>query len=71
MLYFLSQRVDRIRRAVNPDAGVILAHHTEIGQKQFEEDPFKRFGAGSLRGYYSTRMLLFRPDESHDPPVDL
>ena len=66
MLYFLSQRVDRIRQAVNPDAGVILAHHTrKLGKKQFEEDPFQALaGAGSLRGYYSTGMLLFRPDES-------
>ncbi len=66
MLYFLSQRVERLRHAVNPDAGVILAHHTrKLGKKQFEEDPFQALaGAGSLRGYYSTGMLLYRPDES-------
>ena len=65
MLFFLSQRVERIRQAVNPDAGVILAHHTKkLGKKQFEEDPFQALaGASSLRGYYSTGMLLFRPDE--------
>jgi hypothetical protein len=66
MLYFLSQRVERIRQAVNPDAGVILAHHTKkLGKRQFEEDPFQALaGAGSLRGYYSSGMLLFRPDEA-------
>ncbi|MGU5727550.1 AAA family ATPase [Aeromonas jandaei] len=66
MLFFLSQRVERIRQAVNPDAGIILAHHTrKLGKKQFEEDPFQALaGAGSLRGYYSTGMLLFRPDET-------
>jgi len=66
MLFFLSQRVERIRQAINPDAGVILAHHTKkLGKKQFEEDPFQALaGAGSLRGYYSTGMLLFRPDET-------
>lgn len=66
MLYFLSQRVERLRQAVNPDAGVILAHHTKkLGKRQFEEDPFQALaGAGSLRGYYSSGMLLFRPDES-------
>ncbi len=66
MLFFLSQRVERIRQAVNPEAGVILAHHTKkLGKKQFEEDPFQALaGAGSLRGYYSTGMLLFRPDET-------
>lgn len=66
MLFFLSQRVDRLRRAVNPDAGVILAHHTrKLAKRQFEEDPFQALaGAGSLRGYYSTGMLLYRPDEA-------
>ena len=51
---------------MNPDAGVILAHHTKkLSKKQFEEDPFQALaGAGSLRGYYSTGMLLFRPDET-------
>ncbi|WP_054075464.1 AAA family ATPase [Comamonas testosteroni] len=66
MLFFLSQRVEQIRQAVNPDAGVILAHHTKkLGKKQFEEDPFQALaGAGSLRGYYSSGMLLYRPDEA-------
>jgi hypothetical protein len=69
MLFFLSQRVEQIRQAVNPDAGVILVHHTKkLAKKQFEEDPFQALaGAGSLRGYYSTGMLLFRPDETRTP----
>ncbi len=67
MLFFLSQRVERIRQAVNPDAGIILAHHTKkLGKKQFEEDPFQALaGASSLRGYYSSGMVLYRPDETH------
>ena len=67
MLFFLSQRIERLRDAVNPHAGIILVHHTrKLGKRQFEEDPFQALaGAGSLRGYYSTGMLLFRPDESH------
>jgi hypothetical protein len=66
MLYFLSQRVERLRQEVNPDAGVILVHHTrKLAKKQFEEDPFQALaGAGSLRGYYSSGMILYRPDES-------
>jgi putative DNA primase/helicase len=66
MLYFLSQRVERIRDAVNPDCGIILAHHTKkLGKKQFEEDPFQALaGAGSLRGYYSSGIMLYRADES-------
>lgn len=66
MLYFLQQRIERILYTVNPNAGVILVHHTKkMGKKQFEEDPFQAFaGAGSLRGFYSTGLLLHRPDES-------
>jgi hypothetical protein len=69
MPFFLSQRVERLRDAVNPDAGIFLAHHTrKLGKKQFEEDPFQALaGAGSLRGYYSTGVMLHRPDESRTP----
>ena len=54
MLFFLSQRVERLRDAVNPDAGIVLVHHTKkLGKRQFEEDPFQALsGASSLRGYY-------------------
>jgi putative DNA primase/helicase len=66
MLYFLQQRIERILNAVNPKGGVILVHHTrKMGKKQFEEDPFQAFaGAGSLRGFYSSGLVLHRPDES-------
>jgi putative DNA primase/helicase len=69
MLFFLSQRVERLRDAVNPDAGIVLVHHTKkLGKRQFEEDPFQALsGASSLRGYYSTGMLLFRSDETQTP----
>lgn len=69
MLYFLSQRVEPLRQALNPDAGLLLVHHTrKLAKKQFEEDPFQALaGAGSLRGYYTTGMLLFRPDETRTP----
>lgn len=67
MLYFLSQRVERLRQAVNPEAGVVLVHHTrKLAKKQFEEDPFQALaGAGSLRGYYSSGVMLYRPDEAY------
>jgi len=65
MLFFLRERVEQLRDAVNPEAGIILAHHTKkISKKQVEEDPFLALsGAGSLRGYYTTGMLLYRQDE--------
>lgn len=66
MLFFLRERVEKLRDAINPSAGIILVHHTKkINKKQVEEDPFLALsGAGSLRGYYTTGMLLFRPDEN-------
>lgn len=66
MLFFLRERVEQLRDAVNPLAGIILAHHTKkISKKQVEEEPFLALsGAGSLRGYYTTGMLLYRPDEA-------
>ncbi len=65
MLTFLQDRVERLRFLVNPDLGIILAHHTKkISKKMLEDDPFQGLsGAGSLRSFYSTGMILFRPDE--------
>ncbi len=67
MLFFLQQRIGHILYAINPNAGVILVHHTKkMGKRQFEEDPFQAFaGAGSLRGFYSSGFMLNRPDESN------
>ena len=66
MLFFLRERVEQLREMVNPDAGVILCHHTrKITKKQLMEDPFQALsGAGSLRGYYSAGIIMHRPDES-------
>jgi putative DNA primase/helicase len=65
MLSFLQDRVEKLRFLVNSDVGVILAHHTKkISKKMLEDDPFQGLsGAGSLRSFYSTGMILFRPDE--------
>lgn len=64
MLFFLQKRIELLRDQVNPDAGIILVHHTrKITRMQFEEDPFQAFsGASSLRGYYSAGILLYKPD---------
>ena len=65
MLYFLQNRVEVLRDAINPDAGIILVHHTKKLSKQgVKEDPFQAIsGASSLRGYYTSGMVMFRPDE--------
>ncbi len=71
MLYFLKQRVEKLRDSVNPNAGIILVHHTKkLAKRQLIEDPFLAFsGASSLRGYYTTGMLLYRPEEAQSPRV--
>ncbi|MTI15125.1 AAA family ATPase [Sansalvadorimonas verongulae] len=65
MMFFLRDRLEKLRRTVAPDAGMILVHHTRKLSKQLVEDePFQAFsGANALRSYYTAGMLLFRPHE--------
>ncbi len=65
MLFFLQSRVEALRDQVAPDAGVILAHHTKkLSKQQVKDDPFLSLsGASALRGFYTSGMILFRPDE--------
>ncbi|MBF0311667.1 MAG: AAA family ATPase [Magnetococcales bacterium] len=65
MLFFLQERLERVREEVNPETGMILCHHTsKIDKKQLKEDPFRFLsGAGSLRGFYTSGLLMHRPDE--------
>lgn len=65
MMFFLHERVERLRDLVNPEAGIIIVHHTrKQGKKQFEEDPLQAIsGASALRGFYDSGLILFRPDE--------
>ncbi len=69
MLFFLQQRLDVLRDAVNPEAGLILAHHTRKMRKQeLLADPFQALsGASSLRSYYTTGVMLFKEDEQLSP----
>ncbi|WLS08477.1 AAA family ATPase [Shinella sumterensis] len=65
MMFFLKDRVELLREAVNEDAGVILAHHTRKASKhQVKDDPFLALsGASALRGFYTSGLLMHRPDE--------
>lgn len=65
MMFFLKDRVELLREAVNLDAGVILAHHTRKASKhQVKDDPFLALsGASALRGFYTSGLLMHRPDE--------
>ncbi|MBF0562786.1 MAG: AAA family ATPase [Alphaproteobacteria bacterium] len=65
MLFFLQERVEALRDAVAPEAGLILCHHTrKITKKQLAEDPFMALsGAGALRSFYTSGIVMLRPDE--------
>jgi hypothetical protein len=66
MMHFLQVRIEALREAVAPEAGVILIHHTRKSSKpQLAEDPFQALsGAGSLRSVYTAGIVLVRPDEN-------
>ncbi len=65
MMFFLKDRVEVLRDHVNPDCGVILVHHTKkLSKHQVKEDPFLALsGASALRGFYTTGLILHRPEE--------
>ena len=65
MLLFLQKTLEKLRNAVNPNAGIILTHHTKkLSKEILAEDPFQGLsGAGFLRGFYSTGMVMFNHDE--------
>ncbi|WP_457647232.1 AAA family ATPase [Profundibacter sp.] len=65
MMFFLRDRIEILREAVNPECGVILVHHTKkLGKHQVKEDPFLALsGASSLRGFYTSGIIMHRPDE--------
>ena len=44
---------------------MILCHHTKkLAKKQVAEDPFQALsGASALRGFYTSGLVMFRPDE--------
>lgn len=66
MLSFFQDRIERLRFLINPEAGIIIAHHTKkIGKKQLEEDPFQGLsGASAIRSFYTSGIIMFRPDET-------
>ena len=65
MMFFLKERVEALQDAINPDAGIILVHHTKkLSKQQVKDDPFQALsGASALRGFYTSGLILYRPDE--------
>ncbi|MCC1492774.1 AAA family ATPase [Cognatishimia sp. F0-27] len=65
MMFFLKERVEVLRDHIDRDCGVILIHHTKkLSKHQVKEDPFLALsGASALRGFYTSGLILHRPDE--------
>jgi hypothetical protein len=65
MLFFLQERIEPMRDAVAPEAGLILCHHTrKTNKKEIAQDPFQALsGASALRGFYTAGILMHRPNE--------
>lgn len=57
-------RVMLIRDQINPNASIIMVHHTrKIDTKMMEEDPFNMIaGSSFLRSFYDTGVMFYRPD---------
>jgi hypothetical protein len=65
IMKFLTQRLEVIRRAVNPHAAIILVHHSaKKSTEDMARDPFVAIrGSGALRGYYDTGIVIYRKSE--------
>lgn len=65
LMRFLTGRIEAVRQAVNPDAAIIMVHHaTKKSADDMARDPFVAIrGAGSLRGYYDSAIVIFRAGE--------
>jgi hypothetical protein len=65
MMRFLQDRIRALKDTLNPEAGVILVHHTrKVSKTDVQEDPFNVLsGASVLRSFYTSGMILYKPDE--------
>jgi hypothetical protein len=65
LLKFLTIRLEAIRQAINPAAFIVLVHHSaKRSAEDMARDPFSTIrGAGALRGYYDSAIVIFRLSE--------
>ncbi len=65
MYAFLQDKVEKLRSAINPNAGVILTHN--VNKKLPKENPFQSLsGASSLRNVYTSGILMLKPIEEEN-----
>lgn len=65
LMRFLTSRIEAVRQQVNPSACVVMVHHaTKKSADDMAKDPFVAIrGAGALRGYYDSAIVIFRAGE--------
>lgn len=65
LMRFLTGRIEAIRQQINPSACVVMVHHaTKKSSEEMAKDPFVAIrGAGALRGYYDSAIVIFRASE--------
>jgi hypothetical protein len=65
LMRFLTGRIEAVRQAINPNAAVVMVHHaTKRSNEDMARDPFIAIrGAGALRGYYDSAIVIFRAGE--------
>lgn len=65
LMRFLTSRIESVRQQVNPAACIVLVHHArKASSEDMARDPFVAIrGAGSLRGYYDSAIVIFRAGE--------
>ncbi len=67
------RRLRILRNKVNPQASIMLIHHTKkISGNMLNEDLFNMIsGSGALRGIYDTGIVFFREDEKYPDNVTI
>ena len=67
MMAFL-KRLDAARNEINPDAALMVLHHSsKVSKRDMAENPFNSIrGAGSLRGYYTSCVMIFQEEVGVD-----
>lgn len=68
MMRFLRSRIEGVRRRVSNRSAIALVHHANKASRDLmEKDPFNCIrGAGALRGYYTSGMVIYKPDEDSE-----
>lgn len=68
VMSFLRDNLEQLRQYLNPDAGIVLVHHsTKSSYEDISKSPFTSGirGASCLQGYYSSCIVIARESPKH------